>query len=102
MTYKLRDKIQLILKQLEAGGTLTTKPGHILAIADGGDEPGFLMNKYDTNMNVIEGEQWIMQIGSETAWMYLIAEAKRMTREDCIKLIMDTTNVNSNSFKKKV
>lgn len=90
--YKLRDKIQLILKQLESGAELKLKSGHVLVIPEGHEEPGFLSKVYRNNA-LIE-ENFVIQIGSETAWMMLIDHAKGMSREDCIGFILNNTNVN--------
>lgn len=81
----LRDKIHLILKQLAVGGELKCESGHTLVVPEGYEEPGFKVHSSK------DGEM-AMQIGSETAWMFLIDEAKRMTREDCMKFIMDNVN----------
>lgn len=80
----LRKKINLILKALEHGIEIKIKSGHTLAMPDYCDEPGF------ATFNQSNQTDTVMMVGSETAWMSLIAHAKEMSDEELVKLTFST------------
>lgn len=83
---KLRNKLNVALNYLEKGGSITLSSGHTLCIPDGYEEPGFLSTVY-RHGKVIE-ENFVMQIGSDTAWSFLLDYVRKMTDEEMVKLIM--------------
>lgn len=85
--YKLGDKLNLLLKQMTAGAEVRLKSGHTLVIPEGHEEPGFKATSS-------KGGEVVIQIGSETAWMFLIDHARDMTREGCIAFILQNANIN--------
>lgn len=85
--YSFHRRLYFCLKYMESKQkTITTKDGFILAIPEGKEEPGFVMNHEMENEVVI-------QIGSDVAWSYLIAHAKEMSQDDAAILAIKCIDV---------
>jgi hypothetical protein len=84
--YSFHRRLYFALKYLAKGKLITTKDGHILAIPDGLEEPGFVMNHEMENEVVI-------QIGSSSAWSCLIQYAKQMTQDETSTMAIECMDV---------
>jgi len=90
--YGLHNNLKFCLASMAHGNSIELKSGHVLAIADGQTEPGFLVNQYDYP-NTEPSDQIVMQIGSPEVWMMLIKHVKQMTKEDSIKMALSYVDV---------
>jgi len=85
--YSFHRRLYFCLKYMEAKQkTITTKDGFILAIPEGKEDPGFVMNHESENEVVI-------QIGSEAAWGCLVRHAKEMTQDETAEMAIACMDV---------
>lgn len=82
--------LKSVLDHLSVGGQVKTKSGHTIVMTESGT-PGFLCEFY--NSETSESGEVIMQIDSETVWNFLTDYARKMNRQDIIKL-RDDVSVN--------
>lgn len=96
--FDFKKKLNICLKAMEAGVEIQLKSGHILAIADGHEEPGFKVTHYERWRS--RGTPMVFQIGSDTAWMSLIAHCKKMTQQECVDLMFSYAEIPSRVSKR--
>lgn len=89
--HELGMRISGCLAFMERGGLITLPTGHRLAVADGHVEPGFLATRHWSEgpgqTSKMNEEEMIFQIGSDVAWLSLVAYAKKMGEKELKEML---------------
>lgn len=85
MKPNMQARLTTVMKAMTLGMEITLDTGHKMVWAEEEDAPGFLLKRYYLD----KAEDVIMQIGSETSWMFLIDYAKNLTEEKFLALAAD-------------
>lgn len=86
---KFSNKLRMLIHNMERGNCIVLKDNNQLAWSEEHKAPGFLVRVYHSDKPKDIGEESIMLIDSDEAWMALIRYAKGLTEDEAVRMAVN-------------